>query len=89
MFLDGDATPLQLPPLVGSLLINPFRTTAVRLALRSNWLIRSVYDSQCGPKCLGLTAAGVSLWRLPLQQQGFRTNRELHAAPRKSEHERC
>ena len=71
MFLDGDATPLPVPGFVSSLLINPFRTTVLRLALRSDWIIRSVYDSQCGPTCPSLTAAGVEQWRLPLQQAGF------------------
>jgi hypothetical protein len=43
----------------------------LRLALRSDWLIRTVYDSQCGPTCPKLSAAGVEVWRLPLQQPGF------------------
>ena len=71
MFLDGDATPLHVPELISPLLINPFRTTALRWALRSDWVIRTAYDSQCGPTCPKLTAAGVKLWRLPLQQPGF------------------
>jgi len=71
VFLDGDATPLAMPPAVGWLLINPFRTSILRLGLSSDWLIRKVYDSQCGPACPRLSAAGVRTWRRPLQQPGF------------------
>jgi pimeloyl-ACP methyl ester carboxylesterase len=71
VFLDGDATPLAGPAFIGRLLINPYRTTIVRLALSSSWLIRRIYTSQCGPACPPLTAAGVQTWRQPLQQLGF------------------
>jgi pimeloyl-ACP methyl ester carboxylesterase len=71
IFLDGDATPLAVPPLAGWLLINPFRTTILRLALSSSWLIRRIYGTQCGPACPPLTAAGLRSWRLPLEQPGF------------------
>lgn len=71
VFLDGDATPLAFPSFVGWLLINPYRTTLVRLVLRSDWLIRHIYQSQCGPRCPPLSAAGVRAWRRPLQQPGF------------------
>ncbi|HEX6518816.1 MAG TPA: alpha/beta hydrolase [Streptosporangiaceae bacterium] len=71
VFLDGDATPLSGPGFLGALLINPFRTTVLRLALSQDWLIRKVYDSQCGPGCPALTAAGAAIWRMPLQQPGF------------------
>ena len=71
IFLDGDATPLAVAPLAGWLLINPFRTTVLRLALSSGWLIQRIYGSQCGPACPPLTAAGVQTWRQPLQQPGF------------------
>jgi pimeloyl-ACP methyl ester carboxylesterase len=71
VFLDGDATPLGAPSLVGWLLINPYRTTMLRLVLSSSWLIRELYSSQCGPACPQLTAAGVQTWRLPLEQPGF------------------
>ena len=72
VFLDGDATPLAGPPsFIGALFINPFRTTAVRLALSSDGLIRRVYTAQCGPACPQLTAAGVDTWRWPLEQPGF------------------
>lgn len=71
VFLDGDATPLAVPAFAGRLLINPFRTTILRLALSSSWLIRRIYAAQCGPACPPLTAAGVQTWRQPLQQPGF------------------
>jgi pimeloyl-ACP methyl ester carboxylesterase len=71
IFLDGDATPLGGPAFLGSLVINPFRTTLVRLALSSDWLIRAIYDSQCGPGCPRLTDQGVNTWRWPLEQPGF------------------
>jgi pimeloyl-ACP methyl ester carboxylesterase len=76
VFLDGDALPLD----VGRgprLLVEPYRTALVRLALRSGSLVRRVYASQCGPACAPLDAAGVDLWRRPLQQRG--TERALLA----------
>jgi pimeloyl-ACP methyl ester carboxylesterase len=71
VFLDGDALPLSFPPLLGWLLINPYRTSLVRLVLSSDSLIKQIYQSQCGPTCAPLSAAGVRTWRLPLQQPGF------------------
>jgi len=75
VFLDGDATPLGGPPLAGAiagtLFINPYKTSALRLALSQDWLIRDVYSSQCGPGCPRLDEAGVSTWRWPLEQPGF------------------
>jgi hypothetical protein len=44
---------------------------AARLALSQDWLIKDLYNSQCGPLCPPLSAAGVETWRLPLQQPGF------------------
>jgi pimeloyl-ACP methyl ester carboxylesterase len=71
VFLDGDATPFGGPSFLGWLFINPYRTTLLRLALSSSWLIKRLYDSQCGPGCPPLSAAGVETWRLPLRQPGF------------------
>jgi pimeloyl-ACP methyl ester carboxylesterase len=71
VFLDGDATPLGVPSVFGWLLIDPYRTTILRLGLSSSWLIQRIYHSQCGPSCPPLTAAGVETWRQPLQQPGF------------------
>jgi pimeloyl-ACP methyl ester carboxylesterase len=71
VFLDGDATPLTGPGVLGDLLVDPFRTSLIRLALSSDSLIRSLYSSQCGPGCPPLSAAGVDTWRWPLEQAGF------------------
>lgn len=71
VFLDGDATPLGGPAFLGWLLVNPYRTSLLRIALGQDWLIRDVYRSMCGPSCPPLSAAGVETWRLPLQQPGF------------------
>jgi len=73
VFLDGDgldtgagsgATGLR------AVLRDPYRTTLLRLVVRSDWLIRRVYDAQCGPACPRLDRAGVEQWRLPLQVAG-------------------
>src|ERR1022692_3994408 len=58
VFLDGDATPLAVPSFAGALLINPYRTAILRLAVGSGWLIRRIYSSQCGPACPPPTSAG-------------------------------
>jgi pimeloyl-ACP methyl ester carboxylesterase len=71
VFLDGDATPLGGPAFLGRLLIDPYRTSLLRLALSQDWLIRRLYSSMCGPDCPPLSSAGVETWRLPLQQPGF------------------
>jgi pimeloyl-ACP methyl ester carboxylesterase len=71
VFLDGDATPLSGPGFLGSLLINPYRTTIMRIALSQDALITSVYGRMCGPTCPSLDEAGVNTWRWPLEQPGF------------------
>jgi pimeloyl-ACP methyl ester carboxylesterase len=71
VFLDGDAAPLSAPTALGWLLVNPYRTSLLRLALSQNWLIERLYSAQCGPLCPPLSAAGVETWRLPLQQPEF------------------
>lgn len=70
VFLDGDALPLDVPTWGPRLLIEPYRTSLVRLALRSDRLISRLYSSQCGPTCAPLDAAGVDRWRRPLLQRG-------------------
>ena len=76
MFLDGDGlaiTGTGTHAVVGAirtLLVRPYRTTLMRLAVRSDALIRSVYARQCGPSCPRLDAAGVQMWRRPLQVAG-------------------
>jgi pimeloyl-ACP methyl ester carboxylesterase len=75
VFLDGDATPLGVPSflgaIAGTLFINPYKTSVLRLALSRDWLIRNIYSSFCGPTCPQLTEAGVNTWRWPLEQPGF------------------
>jgi pimeloyl-ACP methyl ester carboxylesterase len=77
VFLDGDATPLSAPPflgaIAGTLFINPYKTSLLRLSLSQDWLIRNIYGSQCGPTCPSLDEAGVNIWRWPLEQPGFQT----------------
>ena len=72
MFLDGDGGPVPLPALLGGLLIDPYRTTLLRIGLRSDWLVRHIYSSQCGPSCPPLSSAGLQSLRRPLQQPGTR-----------------
>jgi pimeloyl-ACP methyl ester carboxylesterase len=70
VFMDGDALPLTTRGGGPRLLVDPYRTSLIRLALRSDWLIRRIYTSQCGPTCPALDEAGVDRWRRPLQQRG-------------------
>jgi len=75
VFLDGDATPLSAPSFFGALVsilfVNPYKTSAIRLALSQSWLVKDLYDSQCGPTCPALDANQVDVWRWPLEQPGF------------------
>jgi pimeloyl-ACP methyl ester carboxylesterase len=72
MLLDGDAlaTGAGARSPVRHLFIDPYRTALLRLALRSDALIRNVYQQQCGPGCPRLTAEGVGGWRRPFQVAG-------------------
>lgn len=70
VFLDGDALPLDVPTWGPRLLVEPYRTSLVRAALRSDRLVSRLYASQCGPTCAPLDAAGIDLWRRPLMQRG-------------------
>ena len=72
LLLDGDALATgagQRTPL-SHLVIAPYRVTLLRLVLHSDWLIRTVYQTQCGPTCPRLDAAGVDAWRHPFQVAG-------------------
>jgi pimeloyl-ACP methyl ester carboxylesterase len=72
LLLDGDALATgagQRSP-VRYLAVDPYRTTILRLALRSDGVIRSVYNRQCGPRCPRLSTADVDVWRRPLQVPG-------------------
>jgi pimeloyl-ACP methyl ester carboxylesterase len=72
LLLDGDAlaTGAGAPSQARRLVLPPWRTTVLRLALGSDSLIRSVYRRQCGPRCPALDASGVDAWRRPLQVAG-------------------
>lgn len=72
MFLDGDALAGGAGPglALRYLLVPPYRTTLLRLALRSDRLIRAIYSAQCGPACPRLGAAGVDVWRRPYEVAG-------------------
>jgi pimeloyl-ACP methyl ester carboxylesterase len=72
MLLDGDAldTGAGPPPALKYVLIDPYRTSLLRLGLGVDWLIRSFYDAQCGPGCPRLDAAGLDQWRRPLRVPG-------------------
>jgi pimeloyl-ACP methyl ester carboxylesterase len=73
VFLDGDGLDTGAGSGASGLrlvLRDPYRTTLLRLAVRSDWLIRRVYGSQCGPACPRLDRAGVDRWRRPLQVPG-------------------
>jgi len=52
------------------LFIDPYRTTALRLAVRSDTLIQTVYRRACGQGCPRLDASGIDQWRRPLQVPG-------------------
>jgi pimeloyl-ACP methyl ester carboxylesterase len=75
VFLDGDATPLGVPPflraIAGTLFINPYKTSVLRLALSQDGLIKDIYSSLCGPACPQLDEMSVNTWRWPLEQPGF------------------
>jgi pimeloyl-ACP methyl ester carboxylesterase len=72
LFLDGDglATGAGQRSPVRYLAVDPYRTTILRLAIRSDTVIRSVYQRQCGPRCPPLTAADLDGWRRPFQVPG-------------------
>ena len=72
LLLDGDALATgagQRNP-VRYVVIDPYRTTFLRMATRTDALIRWVYDRQCGPRCPRLGAADVDVWRRPFQVPG-------------------
>jgi len=77
MFLDGDGLPLDGTADGGrddsgtSLWIpQPYRTTLLRLVVRSDDAIRAIYEATCGPRCPTLTEAGIDQWRRPFQVAG-------------------
>jgi pimeloyl-ACP methyl ester carboxylesterase len=83
MFLDGDGLPIGTGG--GTWVLGPWRTSVLRLVLRSDWLIRTIYAKQCGPTCPRLDAAGVEQFRRPFQvagaEAGFWTMFETYGGP--------
>ena len=72
MFLDGDAlnTGAGARSPLTRFLIDHYRTTILRLLLRSDAFVRSIYGSTCGDSCPPLDAHGIDQWRRPLQVAG-------------------
>lgn len=75
MFLDGDGllpdhSTLLALSVLGEVAVDPYRTAVLRLLVRSDSFIRTVYAQQCGPGCPPLSAAGVEQWRRPFQVPG-------------------
>lgn len=77
LFLDGDGLPLSGTANggrdaggFGFAIPQPYRTTLLRLVLRSDDMIRLIYRETCGPRCPDLTEAGIDQWRRPFQVAG-------------------
>jgi pimeloyl-ACP methyl ester carboxylesterase len=72
MFLDGDAlnTGAGARSPLTQFLIDHYRTTILRLLLRSDSFVRSIYGSACGDSCPPLDAHSIDQWRRPLQVAG-------------------
>jgi pimeloyl-ACP methyl ester carboxylesterase len=71
MFLDGDGLPLTGGGSgVRRLIMDPYRTSLLRLVLGSDSLIRKLYDDSCAPDCPSLDKAGVDEWVRPFRQPG-------------------
>jgi pimeloyl-ACP methyl ester carboxylesterase len=77
MFLDGDGLPLagarnggRAASGPGVPIPQPYRTTLLRLVLRSDYMIRLIYTETCGTRCPALTEAAIQQWRLPFQVTG-------------------
>lgn len=72
MFLDGDglATGAGQKTPFTHLFLNPYRTTLMRLAIRSDTVIRAIYGATCGSGCPKLDAAALDQWRRPLEVPG-------------------
>lgn len=70
LFLDGDGIGTTGHGGGPSSMPDPWRTTLLRLVVRSDWVINHLYESQCGPACPPLGPAGIDQWRRPLQVPG-------------------
>jgi pimeloyl-ACP methyl ester carboxylesterase len=71
MFLDGDGLPFTGGRSgVRRLIMDPYRTSLLRLVLGSDGLIRKLYGDSCAPGCPPLDKAGVDKWVRPFRQPG-------------------
>lgn len=70
MFLDGDGIGRARRTSASHSLPDPWRTTLLRLAVRSDWVINNVYSEQCGPRCPALNPEDMDQWREPLEVPG-------------------
>ncbi|WP_165956891.1 alpha/beta fold hydrolase [Kribbella antibiotica] len=74
MFLDGDGLPIPGggPPraVVSTLIVDPYRTSALRLVLGSDSLIRKIYQEVCAGQCAPLTHDEVQVWTRPFRVAG-------------------
>jgi pimeloyl-ACP methyl ester carboxylesterase len=70
VFVDGDALASGVTTWPARLLLDPWRTTLLRLVIHSDRVIRSVYSAACGPSCPKLDAAGLDQWRRPFEVAG-------------------
>ncbi|OJV57460.1 MAG: hypothetical protein BGO38_04725 [Cellulomonas sp. 73-145] len=74
MFLDGDGLDTGAGagrrPDLSRAPWSLYSTAALRLALRSDALLKKVYAAQCGPDCAPLDQAGLDVWRRPYRVAG-------------------
>jgi pimeloyl-ACP methyl ester carboxylesterase len=72
MFLDGDGLPFTGGGGSGvrRLIVDPYRTSLLRLLLASDGLVRGLYDDSCAPGCPSLGKTGVDEWVRPFRQPG-------------------
>jgi len=71
VFADGDGTSAGAGPgWVHGLIVDPYFTAVLRLALRHPIVIRAVWNSVCGPYCPPLTGTELDGWRRPLEVPG-------------------
>lgn len=70
VFVDGDALYGGVTTWIPKILLDPWRTTLLRLFVHSDGFIRTLYDQACGSGCPKLDAAGVDQWRRPFEVAG-------------------
>lgn len=70
IFIDGDAIYGGVTTWLPKILLDPWRTTLLRLFVHSDTFIRALYGRACGPGCPKLDAAGVDQWRRPFEVAG-------------------